>query len=74
MMTIFEKGYNSQSHDDEIRQSIREIMMHEHLNMGSYSDYVDVKLWLREMNGINVTIFLDRLLEKMKFLMVSFSL
>ncbi len=64
MMTIFEKGYNSQSHDDEIRQRIREIMMHEHLNMGSYSDYVDVKLWLREMNGINVTIFLDRLLEK----------
>lgn len=64
MMTIFEKGYNLQSHDDEICQRIREIMMQGHLNMGSYSDDVDVKLWLHEMNGINVTIFLDRLLEK----------
>ena len=42
MMTIFEKGYNSQSHDDEICQRIREIMMQGHLNMGSYSDDVDV--------------------------------
>lgn len=60
---IIRKLKGEQSYD-EIRQRIREMMSHGHLNMGSYSDDVDVKLWLREMNGINVTIFLDRLLEK----------
>jgi len=64
MMAIIEQEHSSQSHDDEIRQRIRERIRHGHLNMGSYSDDVDVRLWLREMNGINVTIFLDRLLEK----------
>ena len=61
-MTLFGKRHKSQSHYDEIRQRIRESMRHGHLNMGSCSDDVDVKLWLPEMNGINVTVFLDRLL------------
>lgn len=33
-------------------------------NMGSYSEDVDIRLWLHEMNSVNVTMFCDRLFEK----------
>ena len=49
---------------EEVDLNIENVMRHGYLNMGSYSDYVDVRLWLPEMNGINVTMFCDRLLEK----------
>ena len=41
---------------------IKEAMSHGHLLNGAYSEDVDVELWLPEMNGVNVTIFCDRLL------------
>lgn len=43
-------------------QRVREIMSHGHLNMGVYSNDVDVEMWLPEMNNANVTILCDRLL------------
>lgn len=39
-------------------------MSHGRLNMGSYCEDVDVELWMREFNGINTTLFCDRLLKK----------
>lgn len=59
----------STPHDDNdeyetIKQRIKQMMDHGHLNMGSFSDDVDVKLWLPEMGGYNVTIFCDRLMER----------
>ena len=33
-------------------------------NTGSYSEDVDIRLWLPEMNSVNVTMFCDRLFEK----------
>lgn len=48
----------------EVDLRIKSIMGHGHLNMGSYSDDVDVYLWLPEMNSINVTMFCDRLVGK----------
>lgn len=49
---------------EEAKRLVREKMRHGHLNMGSYSDDVDVKMWLPEMNGVNTTIFCDRLIAK----------
>lgn len=63
-MGLFGMERSVQSSDEDIRQRIRERMRHGHLNMGSYSDDVDVRLWLPEMNGINVTMFCDRLISK----------
>ncbi len=45
-------------------QRIMHKISHGCLNMGSYSEDVDVRLWLPEMNGVNVTMFCDRLFEK----------
>lgn len=38
---------------------------HGHLNMGFYSNDIDVEMWLPEMN-MNTTIFCDRLMDKNK--------
>lgn len=48
----------------EVDLNIEDFMRHGYLNMGSYSNDIDVRLWLPEMNGINVTMFYDRLFEK----------
>jgi len=48
----------------EVDLYIKSIMGHGHLNIGSYSDDVDVHLWLPEMNSVNVTMFCDRLVGK----------
>ncbi len=47
-------------------QSMSKII-HGHPNMDLTSEDVDVSLWLPEMNGANVTIFCDRLLERYDF-------
>lgn len=67
-MSIFERLLKKdkseiQSYED-MRLRIKNAMGHGHLNMGAYSDDVDVSLWLPEMNGTNVTIFFDRLVKK----------
>lgn len=49
---------------DEIYRRLTEAMSHGHLNMGTYCDDVDVKLWMPEFNGINTTLFCDRLLKQ----------
>lgn len=49
---------------EEAKRLVKEMMSHGHLNMGSYSDDIDVKMWLPEMNGVNTTIFCDRLIAK----------
>ena len=49
---------------DEIYHRLKEAMSHVHLNMSAYCDDVDAKLWLPEFNGINTTLFCDRLLKK----------
>ena len=48
----------------EAERLVRERMRHGYLNMGSYSDEIDVKMWLPEMNGVNTTILCDRLITK----------
>lgn len=50
--------------NEEVDLHLVNIMGHGHLNMGSYSDDVDVHLWLPEMNGVNVTMLCDRLVDK----------
>lgn len=50
--------------NEVVDSHIENIMGHGHLNMGSYSDDVDVHLWLPEMNSVNVTMLCDRLVEK----------
>lgn len=47
-----------------LQDRLKEAMSHGHLNMGAYSDDVDVKLWLPEFNGYNTTLFCDRLLKQ----------
>lgn len=49
---------------DEIYRRLKEAISHGHINMGAYCEDVDVKLWLPEFNGINTTLFCDRLLKK----------
>lgn len=49
---------------EEARRLVREMMHHRRLNMDSYSDDIDVKMWLPEMNNVNTTILCDRLIEK----------
>lgn len=53
-----------QHKSDEIYRRLIEAMSQGHLNMGAYCDDVDVKLWMSEFNGINTTLFCDRLLKK----------
>ena len=67
-MSIFERLLRKdkseiQSYED-LRLRIENVMGHGHLNMGAYSDDVDVSLWLPEMNGTNVTMFFDQLVMK----------
>ena len=38
--------------------------MKQNILMGNYSEDVDVHFWLPEMNGVNVTILCDRLIQK----------
>lgn len=49
---------------DEIYRRLKEAVSHGHINMGAYCEDVDVELWMREFNGINTTLFCDRLLKK----------
>ena len=49
---------------EEVLQHIKQTMSHGHLNMGAFSEHVDVEAWLPEFNSCNVTIFCDRLLIK----------
>lgn len=71
-MNIFKRLFKlnklkSSQKEDEYQiayQHAKKVMRHGHLNMGSYSDDVDVEMWLPEMNSYNVTILCDRLLIK----------
>lgn len=49
---------------EDARRRLKIAMSHGCLNMGAYSEDVDVKLWLPEFNYVNVTVFCDRLLMK----------
>ena len=59
---ITEEIHSEGDYWNEIAQHIK--IGHDHFCMGSYSEDVDVTLWLPEMNSANVTIFCDRLFEK----------
>ena len=47
-----------------LQDRLKEAISHGRLNMGAYCDDVDVELWMPEFNGINTTLFCDRLLKK----------
>lgn len=49
---------------EEARKRVMQLMSHGSLNMGSYSDDVEVKMGLPEMNCYNVTVLCDKLLMK----------
>jgi len=56
--------FTTEKGNEKVDLHIENFMGHGHLNMGTYSDDVDVSLWLPEMNSVNVTMFCDRLIEK----------
>ena len=49
---------------DEAKKRFMQLTSHGFLNMGSYADDVEVKMWLPEMNCYNVTVLCDKLLVK----------